>query len=139
MFKSIVAAFSLMTFFILGINSNPVFYDAESTVTVYTDYKSSNCSFVFVSSDDYATEFKKIKKVTGECVEGASIEYINKTLARLNAKKQFSEKVDNIVATYYYSDKIKGYMIVNGKKVNLQTAEGENLNTIATPMIFGSF
>lgn len=139
MFKSILAVFSLMTFMFLQINTSPVFFDAESTVTVYTNSKSSNCSFVFVSSDNYANEFKTIKRVTGECVEGASREYIEKTLVRLNAKKQFEEKVENIKTTYYYSDKIKGYMVVNGKKVNLQTAISDNNNTIATPMIFGSY
>lgn len=139
MSKSILAVFSLMTFMFLQINTSPVFFDAESTVTVYTNSKSSNCCFVFVSSDNYAEEFKSIKKVTGECIEGASREYIEKTLARLGAKKQFEQRIDNIKTTYYYSDKIKGYMLINGKKVNLQTAMSDNLNTIATPMIFGSF
>ena len=139
MFKSILAAFSLIAFMFFQLHTTPIFYDAESTVTVYTNSKSSNCTFVFISSDNYPEQYKKIKRVTGECVEGATKEYIEKTLTRLNAKKQFSQRIDNIKTTYYYSDKIKGYMLVNGKKVNLQTAISENLNTIATPMIFGSF
>ncbi len=139
MFKSVFAVFSLMTFMFFELNASPIFYDAESRVTVYTDSRSSNCSFVFISSDNYAEQFKKLKRVTGECIEGATKEYIDKTLARLNAKKQFEERIENIKTTYYYSDKIKGYMLVNGKKVNLQTATSGELNTIATPMIFGSF
>lgn len=139
MHKIFCSFVSLFTVIALGfLTKTPVFYDAEGQVTYYCNKKNSNCTIVTVDSD-YVETYRKLKNVKGECVENADEDYVKNTLARLNAKKRFSEKTDGVICDYYYSPLIKDSVIVNGKRVNIHVARRFDTFTMATPMIFGSF
>ena len=137
--KIILSIASLATFIFLGFSSRtPVFYDATGSVTFYCNKKNSNCAFVTVNSD-YEQAFKTLRNVKGEYVENVNEEYVKKILARLNAKKQFTEVVDGVTCDYYYTPAIKDYVVISGKRVNLHSARRGGVYSIATPMIFGSY
>ena len=129
---AVILAFSL-------VGEKSLIFNIEGDYTFYLNSASSNAKIITVSYDDAKEIKKSLKNVCGESVTTTSKEEIEKEIQRLNAQLVFSEKVDNIIINYYYSDKISAYKTINGHKINLQTAINENIITIGSPIIFGSF
>ncbi len=54
----------------------------------------------------------------------------------LNAKEVYSSKIQDVENTYYYSNKIKTYQIINGKRVNVHVAKTNNKIVVGIPIIY---
>ncbi len=129
---AVILAFSL-------VGDKSLIFNVEGDYTFYLNSASSNAQIITVPFDDAKEMKKNLKNVCGESVTTTRMSEIEKEIQRLNAQLLFSEKVDNIIINYYYSDKISAYKTVNGYKINLQTAINDNVITIGSPLIFGSF
>ena len=117
-----------------GERSMP-FSDAEGDVEYYLDSASSTC----VIASDATLDFNSSFRIKGSCAKSVSESYIEGKLKSMSAKKVLEERVGNTVSTYYYTNKIWGYKLINGKKVNIHVAIcGENA-AIGSPMIFGAY
>ncbi len=57
-------------------------------------------------------------------------------LTKLNAKKVYSSSVEKIENTYYYTNKIKKYQIINGQKVNVHIAKTNEKTLVGIPLIY---
>lgn len=133
---------ALITFALVFVGAwqvEPVFYGADCDVTLYLGSKSSQCVIKTVSYQEYLRLSTKNTGVCGSSIERADARFVENCIKRLGAEKVFSETVGDTLTEYYYSTKISGYMLVNGKKVNIQTAVTNGNHTIGSPMIFGGY
>lgn len=139
MFKIVYKLFTL-TLFIFAINLGcGGSIKGEGNHTFYFYSKSSNATIKTISESKskYFLYFKNNLK--GESVEffneHSALDFIN----QLKANYVFSEIGEDFYCEYYYSNKIKDYVIINGHKVNLHLSYGNEVFTVGTPIIFGSF
>lgn len=79
------------------------------------------------------------KYVKGEAAYIADEAELDKMLADLRAKKVFSERGSDFSNVYYYSPKIRGYLVLGGKKVNLHVSETRAGIKAGAPLIFGGY
>ena len=123
----------------LQINNKPLFSDSTGEIYAYLGNASSQCEMICVSDEGVDGGMINGKKICGYCVMNVDSSYVEQKIKELNAQLVFSERVGDTDTKYYYSTKIPVYKRVNGKKVNLQTAETNGNNTIGSPMIFGGY
>ncbi len=116
----------------------PFFYDAKGEYAVCIG-EGGSLSEINTFSTEEMEKFYDFENVTAQSVRVYDLDYIDVIIKRYGFEKVFEEKVENISVCYYYSDKIPVYKSINGKKINLQTALGNQIYTIGTPMIYGSF
>ncbi len=57
-------------------------------------------------------------------------------LKDLNAKQVYSSQIENVENAYFYTDKIKKYQIINGKRVNVHIAKTGDGVIIGIPLIY---
>ncbi len=132
LFTAVILAFSL-------VGEKSLIFNVEGDYTFYLESSSSNAKIITVDYNSAKEIKKSLKNVCGESVTTTLKEDIEKEIDRLKAELIFSEKVDNIIINYYYSDKISAYKTINGRKINVQTAINDDIITIGSPIIFGSF
>ena len=136
----IVYKIFIFVFLILAINVDcGGNIKGEGNHTFYFYSKSSNATIKTTTenSANYILYFKN--QLKGESVEFFSEKSALEYISKLNAEYVFSEKGDDFYCKYYYTDKIKDYITLNGRKVNLHLSYGGEVFTVGTPMIFGSF
>jgi hypothetical protein len=91
-----------------------------------------------------------IARVKGECVTTTISNYAGgrylmkeeiaqEIISKYGAEALFFEEVNGIYSCYAYTDKWADGIYINGQKVNLHVAVGEECFTIGTPIIFGGF
>ena len=115
-----------------------IFADCKKDVTVYLDNASSTATIKKISSRDYLNGYGDLK-VFGASVHGCDEEYVYFLIDDLNAKEVFFEDIGDVKCVYYYTPNIRSYKIINGKKVNLQTAKRGEKYSVGCPMIFGGY
>lgn len=121
-------------------NDGVKFGGATGNYSFYLGSASSTCEIVTVDAESADEVKKNLNNVCGESLSTTDGDYIRKKITEYGATFLFEENVDGTTVRYYYSPEIGGGKTVNGKKVNLQTAESENgCYTIGTPLIFGGF
>ncbi len=76
---------------------------------------------------------------TGETLTLKNQNDVNKIVNDLKAKPVFCYSSTNGESRYYYSDKIRIYKIIDGKKVNLHIHVENNKTTVGSPIIYGSY
>lgn len=138
MFKKLAIIFAII-FLINLVPTDYLIFKIEGDYTFYVGKASSNAEIITVDQSVALATKKSLKNVFGESVKCSDKSKIEGELNRLSAQFVFSEKIDDLVVNYYYSNKISRYKVINGKKINLQTAERNNNFTIGSPLIFGSF
>lgn len=107
----------------------------DGCATEYYLYKSSSACEI---TDKIA--FPALRKsVKGEAVTVKSEKEVENALTGLLAIKVFSESGEDFSCDYYFSFRIRGYTIINGRKVNLHVSKTKDGYKIGTPLIFGGY
>lgn len=57
-------------------------------------------------------------------------------LTTLNAKEVYKSQIEKIENAYYYTNQIKRYQIINGRKVNVHIAKSADGITVGIPIIY---
>ena len=57
-------------------------------------------------------------------------------LTTLNAKEVYKSQIEKIENAYYYTNQIKRYQIINGRKVNVHVAKSADGITVGIPIIY---
>lgn len=130
---SVIALFLFIAYLTVGYGG---ILPVKAKRTLYIGSQSSSCRFV--DFDENATPVYNKKTLKGECVYLTETQK-NTLIGSLNAKLLFTEKGDDYYSEYYFCEQLSDYIIVKGKKVNLQVAYGKEFYTVGTPMIFSSF
>lgn len=115
----------------------PIFKGAEGIYSVTYGGCSSGVTESF--STCKMEKFYNYNDIDGQslCTENGG--YVKSFLKDKGCKLMFTENIDGIVIKYYYTPKISVYRSINGKKVNIQTAENKGNFTIGSPMIYGGY
>ena len=137
--KIIAALVALIAAGFIQVNEKPILSGADGNYDLYVGTASSQCKIVPVEKELYERGDYDRTGVTGVSVSNVDADFVKKEIEKLNAKLVFTEHTQGVVIKYYYSTKISAYKRVNGKKVNLQTAERADSYTIGSPLIFGGF
>ncbi len=127
-----LAAFSLRTSggtILDGGNDYEIFY--ETNGGCLTSEKPTSLSLRFGAT---------LKKKKGESCFMAEAD-LNALLEKLGAKEVFKESGECFDNVYYFSPLVSGYVIVNGRKVNLHVSSGapDGQAKVATPINFGGY
>ena len=104
------------------------FYSKSSSAKIKTLPETQANSFIYLKNS-----------LKGESVTFSSKEGALNLLSQLNAKSVFSEEGTDFYCEYYYSEQIKNYIMLNGKRVNLHLSCNDGLFCLGSPIIFGSF
>ena len=136
MLRSIMAVLSAVLI-ALTMHYENVFTFGPNAAEYYLESASSSCGIE--NSDTILREPLSVLFVKGGRVKGVTEEFVKEFLKSKNARDLFEEHVDGIASKYYYSSKISGYKVVNGKKINIHTVETEGGFSIGVPAVFGSY
>ena len=68
-----------------------------------------------------------------------SPEEAEKIVRRYHARFLFEENAEGVRSEYYYTPKLRGYKLINGKKVNLHIAYANGRTVAGTPILFGGY
>lgn len=127
----------VFTFDVLAYNNLPLFSGGDGVYTI-TIGEGSKGVFKSFSTDDI-NEFYLYSRIDGQSLTTENEKFIREFLEKYECVEVFSEVVSGIVVKYYYSPKISVYRSINGRKVNVQTAENGNNYTIGSPLIYGGY
>lgn len=64
---------------------------------------------------------------------------LDKLISSLGARKVKEEHIGNLYCYYGYSNKIKGGIVIDGNKINIQIVSSNGTLKLASPMIMGSY
>ena len=102
-------------------------------------YRASSQRKIIRLSEEDAGSFVYLKSdLKGESVEFSDGKKAEETIETLGAKEVFSESGDVFSNRYFYTPKIREFVIISGKKVNLHLAVGNKI-VLGTPLVFGSY
>ena len=94
----------------------------------------------------YSKSYSSLAKVsdftfyyTGETLTLTNSSDARKIIEDFKASPVFCYSTESGESTYYYTDKIKVYKVINGKKVNLHIHVENNKATVGSPIIYGSY
>lgn len=134
-----VAVVTLLSFvcFIYLSSQTPKFLDGNGYYGVTVGKGSSGRTEFFSTDEKY--RFYRFSNISGQSLLTEDKNYVDNFLKDRDCKILFTETVDGIVLKYYYTPKISGYRSINGKKVNVQTAEKDGKFTLGTPLIYGGY
>ncbi len=118
-------------------SSSPIFSEGSGYYGVTVGKGSAGKTEYFETAKMY--KFYGYALVSGQSLTTDDKTYIDDFLSANACVKVGEEYVENITIKYYYSPKMWGYKTVNGKKVNVQTAEKSGKYTIGTPLIYGGY
>ena len=111
----------------------------EGTHTFYLYNKSSNAKIITLLENS-ASNFTYFKNdLKGEIVIFYDNQKASALIKNLNAKKVFIESGEDFYCEYYYSKKIRDYIVIDGKKINLHVSYSKDYVLVGTPIIFGGF
>lgn len=103
----------------------------------YVCYTSSNHYFESVDMSEAKSEFSKSNCV-GECIILDNLDNVDLVLKKLRAKYILSEEFQDNLIEYYFSPRLRDYIIVGGNRVNLQISYGSKIK-IGYPIIREGF
>lgn len=115
----------------------PIFTGAEGVYSVTYGGCSSGVTVSF--STCKMEKFYDYNEIDGQSLCTENGEYVKNFLKEKGCELMFAEIIDGIVVKYYYTPQISVYRSINGKKVNIQTAENKVKFTIGSPMIYGGY
>ena len=78
------------------------------------------------------------REESGGCVRVDTLLSAETVISRLAAHELWREKLDGVTVYYAYSDFVRGYEIVHGKRVNVMIAERAGATAVGTPLLIGS-
>jgi hypothetical protein len=111
----------------------------EGAHTFYL-YGKTNSAKIESMSEQSADSFIYLKgNLYGESVIFYNKSNLKSFIKGLNATAVFSEVGEDFNCEYYYSPKIKGSIILNGKKINLHVCYQKDYIVVGTPIVYGSF
>ena len=124
-----------LIFALSAAGASSVLKDVNGNKEYYLYGSGSDC--VIVDENDYSPAY--LAFVKGVCVKNVSERDVLETIRRYEADLVFSERFGSVTNYYYYSNKISGYKLVKGKKINIHAAFDDGVISIGTPLIFGSY
>ena len=86
----------------------------------------------FVSSNIYDFSLRYLSKGYSFKLNGQNLDF----LKELDAKEVYSSKIEKVENVYYYTNKIKKFQIINGKRVNVHIAKSQNDVIVGVPIIY---
>ncbi|MBP5373088.1 MAG: hypothetical protein J6Y44_02765 [Clostridia bacterium] len=116
---------------------NVLFNEKDGDVEYYLQSAGSDCRIA--TPKEVFGDIKAFFSIKGVCIKGVDGEFVDGFLKRFNAEFVLSESVESADSKYYYSDKIWGYKLVNGKKVNIHVVKNGSGFSIASPIVFGAY
>ena len=124
----------------IGYKSNFTLLDYfEGEYYVYTSNKVGESSIFLGSCYMSNSEIENKDEIIGESMKIYNFEPVA-GLQSLDAIIIFSEHLDTGASVIYaFTDKIKQYIEIDGKQVNIQLAHYEEYSIIGWPLILGSF
>lgn len=76
---------------------------------------------------------------SGGCVRVDTLLSAETVISRLAARELWREKFDGVTVYYAYSDFVRGYEVVHGKRVNVMIAERKEGTAVGMPLLTGSY
>jgi hypothetical protein len=113
------------------------------SIPILSGYQKKVTSY-FYSNSSLSVESDKIFLLpSGKTGEEITLEKdkvsVRKIISDYNAKILMTERIEEGISVYAYSDKIPFFKRVFGKKINLHIFIGKSYLKVGTPLIFGSF
>ena len=115
-------------------NSTSAFGDKYHVTEVYTSFSSSTP----VKISDRLS-YLKCGFRCGEAFVCDGEFDLQAFFTELNAQTVSIEPIGESYSIYAYSPKLKNFVKIGGKKVNLHVHVGDGRTKVATPLIYGSF
>lgn len=118
-----------------------IFYVKENISLEYAQSAISGMGYRVEVPAEYAEDARKrLTGILGESIEiTGDISKAEKALKKLRARELYREKIDGILFINAYSGLLRGGVVVEGQKINLQIAvKDEGKLIIGTPLIIGS-
>ncbi len=121
--------------------SSDTFHGLEGERTYYLYSASSQATIKESLSlrEIFAVEGESVQISVRAGEEGLVREKLDCLLKSLQAELVYSEQAGDAYAFYYFTPAWANGILVNGKRVNLHIAVGENRCVIGSPVIFGGF
>ena len=118
------------------VNKTPIFANFSPELELYIGAPDSTAEIITVDTN----KVPFLLNVCGEAFTIVKYEFnLNEFLDEFSASTVFTEKLENGVSYYAYSNKIKYNQTINGRKINLQVFIGEQMVKVGSPIICGSF
>ena len=135
---------NLLVFFALFLSVSIFFLFPLFSMSKFSDLEGKHTFFLDSASSQGLRKEKitplDIFRVKGECVRFNTLQKsVNELLSTYQAKTIFIEEVAGIVSYYCYTEKWQGGTIVNGYKINLHIAVGEEQTVVGFPIIFDGY
>lgn len=132
--KTAIVFFAVFLLIAVWVQTQKSVFDGfDGRITYYTASSSSNANIIVGKPKAL------ILDLTGESVEIDEELDLNDILSRFDATLVFSERIEEGICYYAYSDKIKYSAKLSGRKINLHIYIKEGKTVMGTSMIFGSF
>ena len=113
------------------------FSGADGAVEYYLYSDGSDCEIL--SEKQMKDRLFESFSIKGCSIKGVEKDFVEKTLEKTGAVFVLEETVENRVSKYYYSNKIWGYKLINGQKVNLHVVIDNDDLSVGTPIIYGAY
>ena len=143
-----LACFCLFLIFLCCFycSKNVLFASESGKYTFYLYSRSSNSKIVSVDASVAKQTRLQLKSVKGQSLRldreknnGENLLFINRQLKSKRAKLILCESGEWGESSYYFSPLIANWVVIGGKKVNLQVVNTADSIIIGSPIIFGSF
>ena len=135
--KIILAFLSVALIGIAAHYEKTFIINTDGAVEYYLFKNGSDCEIV--SKEELKKRPFDLFSIKGYCLKGADESFAKETLEKTKAVFVFEEFVGDRRSKYYYSDKIWGYNLVNGQKVNIHVAYDGESYAIGSPTIYGAY
>lgn len=139
MLKSCCVFLSVLLVVVLFGTQTLKFEGVGDSYCFYVGDDSSCCQIINVEVKNAEKIKRSLDGISGESFKTKKLSDVDKVIEDYDAKLQFSEQIGETTINYYYTDKLSYFKRIKGKKVNLQTARSNEVYTVGTPLIFGSF
>ena len=137
--KTLLAATAALAMFVsVNLQKGSVFPYAGRH-EAYLLKNSSACQILSLSGEEANERLFFLFRLKGESVRLDSPEEAEKIVRRYHARFLFEENAEGVRSEYYYTPKLRGYKLINGKKVNLHIAYANGRTVAGTPILFGGY
>lgn len=114
-------------------------YSSESTVLTVAE-KQSTAGLNIYKTQDVKGTMKKLNNTLGVAYTYSLNDIdLASLISKLGVRKIKEEYIDNLYCYYGYTNKIKGGIVIDGNKINIQIVSSNGTLKLASPMIMGSY
>lgn len=114
-------------------------YSSESTVLAVAD-KQSTAGLNIYKTQDVKGTLKRLNSTLGIAYTYSLNDIdLAALISKLGVRKIKEEYIGNLYCYYGYTNKIKGGIVIDGNKINIQIVSSNGTLKLASPMIMGSY